>query len=59
MFYSDVLAKKTALERSLGYAAKINELYIYDCGLGNFLMERRTGGEMENLGSKLNIFTDT
>lgn len=44
MFYSEVLAKKTALERSLGYAAKINELYIYDCGLGNFLMERRTGG---------------
>jgi len=42
MFYSEVLAKKTALERSLGYAAKINELYIYDCGLGEFLMDTRS-----------------
>jgi hypothetical protein len=45
MFYSDVLAKKTALERSLGYAAKINELYIHDCGLGEFLLERRAVGQ--------------
>lgn len=42
MFYSEVLAKKTALERSLGYAAKINELYIHDCGLGEFLMDTRS-----------------
>lgn len=41
MFYADVVAKKTALERSLGYAEKINELYIYDCGLSDFLEETR------------------
>lgn len=33
MQYKDVLECKTPLERSLGYARKINELAMYDSGL--------------------------
>ena len=33
MQYKDVLECKTPLERSLGYARKINELAMCDCGL--------------------------
>lgn len=33
MQHRDVLELKTPLERSLGYARKINELAVYDCGL--------------------------
>ena len=33
MQHKDVLECKTSLERSLGYARKINELAMYDCGL--------------------------
>lgn len=33
MQHRDVLECKTPLERSLGYARKINELAMYDCGL--------------------------
>ncbi|KAG6334384.1 hypothetical protein ID866_4705 [Astraeus odoratus] len=39
MNFADVLSKKTALERSLGYARKINELYCYDCGLSDWMAE--------------------
>lgn len=39
MSFSDVLAKRTPLERSMGYAMKINELYVSDCGLEEFLIE--------------------
>lgn len=41
MYFSDVLVKKTALERSIGYARKINELYHYDCGLSGWMAEVR------------------
>lgn len=41
MYFSDVLVKKTTLERSVGYARKINELYHYDCGLGDWMAEVR------------------
>ncbi|KAI6047098.1 hypothetical protein EDC04DRAFT_2556465 [Pisolithus marmoratus] len=41
MHFSDVLAKRTALERSIGYARKVNELYHYDCGLGDWMAEVR------------------
>jgi hypothetical protein len=43
MQVNDVLAKKTTFERCVGYAQKINELYIYDCGLSDWLMERQRG----------------
>jgi hypothetical protein len=52
MFYSEILEKKTALERSLAYAGKINELYMHDCGLGQFLMERHTGGKQNTVELK-------
>ena len=44
MFYADVTSKKSALERSLGYAAKINELYIYDCGLSDYVADIHARG---------------
>lgn len=45
MFYAEILSKKSALERSQGYAAKINELYIHDCGLGEFLVDTQHRGK--------------
>lgn len=44
MFYADVKSKKSALERSLGYAAKINELYVYDCGLSDYVADIQARG---------------
>ena len=44
MVYTDVTSKKSALERSLGYAAKINELYLYDCGLSNYVIDIQARG---------------
>ncbi|KIJ70345.1 hypothetical protein HYDPIDRAFT_35739 [Hydnomerulius pinastri MD-312] len=41
MYFADVIVKKSALERSTGYANKINELYNYDCGLGDWVAETR------------------
>jgi hypothetical protein len=37
MQFADVTTKRSALERSIGYAQKINELYQYDCGLSNWV----------------------
>lgn len=42
--FGDVLGRKTALERSLGYARKINELYNHDCGLADWMAEVRNNG---------------
>ena len=44
MQYKDVLECKTPLERSLGYARKINELAMYDCGLTNWMDAVKTRG---------------
>lgn len=44
MFYMDVIAKKTTMERCIGYAQKINELYIYDCGLSDWVMDAQSKG---------------
>lgn len=41
MHFADVAVKKNALDRSVGYAQKINELYMYDCGLGDWIVETR------------------
>lgn len=41
MHFADVVVKKNALDRSVGYAQKINELYMYDCGLGDWIVETR------------------
>lgn len=44
MQFKDVLAKKTSLERAIGYANKINELYLYDCGLGDWVSSMKERG---------------
>jgi hypothetical protein len=44
MQYKDVLEFKTPLERSLGYARKINELAMYDCGLTSWMDAVNTRG---------------
>lgn len=46
MQYKDVLECKTPLERSLGYARKINELAMYDCGLTEWMDAVKTRGMM-------------
>ena len=38
MHVGDVLNKKGAWERALGYAKKINELAEFDCGLGDWVV---------------------
>lgn len=38
MNFNEVQATKSALDRALGYAHKINELSTYDCGLGDWVM---------------------
>ncbi|OBZ71787.1 hypothetical protein A0H81_08271 [Grifola frondosa] len=40
----DVVAGRSALERSLGYARKINELAMYDCGLGDWVVAYKGAG---------------
>jgi hypothetical protein len=44
MHFKDVLAKKTSVERAIGYANKINELYMYDCGLGDWVASMKDKG---------------
>ncbi|KAG2058930.1 hypothetical protein BDR06DRAFT_994300 [Suillus hirtellus] len=41
MHFADVVVKKNTLDRSVGYAQKINELYLYDSGLGDWIVETR------------------
>lgn len=49
MHFADVIVKKSALDRSLGYAQKINELYTYDSGLGDWVVETRYKGKRVRL----------
>lgn len=49
MSCADVTNKKSPLERCGLYARKINELYIYDCGLGDWLLESKFRGEFFRL----------
>lgn len=48
MFFADVTVKRTPLERSIGYAYKINELYNYDCGLADWIAETRYKGRLDH-----------
>ncbi|KAJ7276122.1 hypothetical protein B0H12DRAFT_4011 [Mycena haematopus] len=41
---ADILGRKSALERCSLYAQKINELYIHDCGLSEWVVEARFRG---------------
>ncbi|KAJ6539081.1 hypothetical protein B0H19DRAFT_341987 [Mycena capillaripes] len=40
---ADIVSRKSALERCALYAQKINELYVLDCGLENWMAETRKG----------------
>lgn len=44
MRFKDVLVKKTVAERAIGYANKINELALYDCGLGDWVVSMKERG---------------
>ncbi|GLB33524.1 hypothetical protein LshimejAT787_0104080 [Lyophyllum shimeji] len=41
MFYAEITTRKTSLERCMLYAQKINELYMYDSGLGDWTIETK------------------
>ena len=41
----DVVSQKTSLERAQGYARKINELAMYDCGLSDWLIAVKERGK--------------
>lgn len=45
MHFADVIVKKSALDRSLGYAQKINQLYTCDSGLEEWVVETRYKGK--------------
>lgn len=42
--FRDILNKKSALERATAYANKINELSMYDCGLGDWVITMKERG---------------
>jgi hypothetical protein len=44
MHFADVISRKNPIERAVGYADKINELYNLDCGLAGWLVDVRTRG---------------
>lgn len=44
MFCHEIFTHKSAVERCALYANKINELYMYDCGLGDWVLENRLRG---------------
>ncbi|KAI9508651.1 hypothetical protein F5148DRAFT_864618 [Russula earlei] len=44
MRFKDVLGKRSALERAIGYANKINELSLYDCGLADWVTSLKERG---------------
>ncbi|KAI0320625.1 hypothetical protein OF83DRAFT_1169169 [Amylostereum chailletii] len=45
MWCKDVLGERTALDRAIGYAQKINELAMYDCGLSDWVLSVKDRGE--------------
>ena len=44
MRFKDILNKRSALERATAYAHKINELSMYDCGLGDWVTSTKERG---------------
>jgi hypothetical protein len=44
MYCSEVFSRKTAGERCSAYAQKINQLYVYDSGLGDWIIETKIRG---------------
>lgn len=46
MSCSELAGKRSAQERCVIYAQKINELYMYDCGLSDWIVEARFRGTL-------------
>ena len=44
MRFREILSKRTGVERAIGYAHKINELAMYDCGLGDWVASMKERG---------------
>ncbi|ESK82895.1 hypothetical protein Moror_1369 [Moniliophthora roreri MCA 2997] len=44
LYCHEVYATKSASERCMIYAKKINELYLYDCGLADWVLEAKIHG---------------
>ncbi|KZT20746.1 hypothetical protein NEOLEDRAFT_1100163 [Neolentinus lepideus HHB14362 ss-1] len=53
IYYGDVVSKRSALERAVGYAHKINELAMHDCGLGAWVTAKRQPGGGSGSGSRI------
>jgi hypothetical protein len=49
LFCHEVYSQNTTLQRCAIYTAKINELYIHDCGLSEWLIETKTRGSLYSL----------
>jgi hypothetical protein len=47
MQFNDIIVHRSALDRSIGYANKINELAIYDCGLSEWLTATKYRGKYD------------
>lgn len=45
MSCADVLVKRSSLERAVAYAYKINDLSMYDCGLGEWIQATKQKGK--------------
>jgi hypothetical protein len=45
LFCHEVSSQRTPMERCVIYATKINELYLYDCGLSDWVVEMKNRGE--------------
>jgi len=44
LFCHEVFSQRTSMERCVIYATKINELYLYDCGLSDWVAEMKNRG---------------
>ena len=44
LFCHEVYSQNTTMQRCVIYAAKINELYIHDCGLSEWVIETKSHG---------------
>jgi len=44
MWCKDIVAKRGAVDRAMGYANKINELAMYDCGLSDWIAATKERG---------------
>ena len=48
--YNDVTSKRNPMDRCRGYAGKINELAMYDCGLNEWMVAMKCRGKFPFIG---------